>query len=231
MNMTMAPADDASAKALGPAADQLSQVAIKGTGQGAIQVIDPLAGKSNMSMDLEMNAVGQKIMLHMIMVGDTAWVRMGDQGDWQKSDAKAGASKSLGGMDPKTMLESYRNATKVQFVEDTKLGEEAVRHLHFVVDPSKTDMSSVVNSATANSSGQLSPEDLQAIMKEMTIDVDVWLTAKELQLRQEKMVMSFTMPLPGLPAGVEARLLTKMDLLMRFDKINQPVKIEPPAGS
>jgi hypothetical protein len=225
MNMTMSPADDTSATALGPAAGVLSQMAIKGKGSGAMQVVDAAQGKTNLQMSFDMGVMGQQVKMDMIMLDGQVWTRIGEDGAWEKAQSPSTAAKSMGGMDPSSMMESYRDAVKVEWLDDKPLNGEAVHHLRYQVDPSKMDMSSVLASAEG---GKASPEQIQAMLKEMSIDAEVWLTAKDLATRQTKMQISFIMPMPGQADLKDVKLKVVMDMTMAFDKINQAVEIKAP---
>jgi hypothetical protein len=230
MTMTMKAADEASAQALGKTAQFLETFTMSATGDGAMQVVDAKAGKANMRMDFDMNVMGQKITIQMVMVDNILWIRTGDEKIWQKTvitSTEQAASVMPGGMDPTSMLESFQNATNVQWVEDTTLKGEPVRHLRFAVDPKKLNLDSVLESMSKE---EASSEDLKMIMEGMKVDADVWLRAKDLAVRQEKMVISVVVPAPKALDVPDAKLRMDIGMVMFFDKLNEPVEITSPAN-
>ena len=226
MNMTMAAADEAATKALGPAAAMLSNLSIKASGTGAMQVIDAAKGLANMRMDMDTEAMGQTFHIQTISVGGTTWTRVGTDGAWQKADIKTNgtAGKAATGVDPSNMLLAFDSATDVKWLDDEPLNGEPVQHLGFKIDPAKLNLAGVLQSSQ---NGKATPEELQAMMENMTINAEAWLGAGDLLPRQEKLTIGWVMPLPG-EIGVKANLKVGMDTLMIFDMINQPVEIKAP---
>jgi hypothetical protein len=227
MTMTMAPADDASTNALGAAAAMLSNLAIKASGTGAMQVVDAAKGQANVRMDINTDAMGQKILVQTITVSGTTWTRVGTDGAWQKADVKTGGTiaKTQTGVDPSSMFLAFDGATDVKWLDDNPLKGKPVHHLSFSIDPAKLNLAGVIQNGQ---NGKATPEELQAMMKIMTINAEAWLGADDLLPRQEKLTLGWVMPLPG-NAGVSANLKVGMDTLMVFDKLNQPVEIKAPA--
>jgi hypothetical protein len=225
--MTMAPADDASTNALGAAAGMLSNLAIKASGTGAMQVVDAAKGQANLRMDISTDAMGQKILVQTITVSGTTWTRVGTDGAWQKADVKTGGTiaKTQTGVDPSSMFLAFDGATDVKWLDDNPLKGKPVHHLSFSIDLAKLNLAGVIQNGQ---NGKATPEELQAMMKIMTVNAEAWLGADDLLPRQEKLTLGWVMALPG-NAGVSANLKVGMDTLMVFDKLNQPVEIKAPA--
>lgn len=223
--MTMAPADDASAAALGTQADELKNFKMEMQGSGAMEVTDAAAMKSKMRMDMDINAVGQQMQLQMILIDQTAWVKATGQDAWQKVEGDQVQSLTPG-VSPEKMLEDFANAVDVQWIEDVTQGSETVSHLRFTMDPSKLDLGSLTASATGSS--DLTPEQVQAMVKDMKPVVDVWLTKPTLELRGEKMTLDFVVPLPEDASTGNVKIRAFMTMDMQFSKVNEPVTIEPP---
>jgi hypothetical protein len=221
MTMEMGPADDVTAKILGEEGVAMMQAfGMQASGTGAMQVVDAAAGKTNMQMEIEMGVLGQTMKVETIVIGDSAWARM-NGGAWQKSDdATAGSSAG----DPAAMLETFRAATKVEWLDNKPLDGEAVHHLRYVIDPEKMDLSSMLKS-TPGVSDETSAEEALAILKQMTLEGEAWLAASDLSLRQQRMLMTMIVPMPD---EEEARLKVVMNMLMRYTEVNKPVVIEPP---
>lgn len=224
MRMTMEAADDAAAEALGAALDVLKSFAMTATGSGALEIVDPEGTQNKMRMQLDMKAAGQQMQVEMIMVGDTVWTRAGEDGEWQQSDVEKDQSTVPGGMDPNKMLQSFKDATDAEWIEDTELDGTPVSHLRFTMDPTKFDMSSL----TATLGENASAEEIAKMMQDMTIDADVWLTTDELQLRQERMLIGLVMSMADQVDNPDARIRINMDTTMRMLSVNEPVTIEPP---
>lgn len=224
MSMTMEPADDAAEKALGSAADMLKAFEMKVSGTGAMQAGDAQGQNNKMRMSLNLSAAGRASKVEVVVIGNTVWTRTGS-GAWQRAQARPGQSQLPGGMDPNEMLSAFKDATDVQWVEDTTLNGEAVSHIRFTVDPSKFDMSSL----TGNLGQNASREDVQKLLDNTTIAADVWLTKDNLELRQQQMHITMLVPAPEGVGNADTRIRMIMDATMQMQNINQPVTIEAPA--
>ncbi len=224
MVMTMEPADEAAEEALGPAVGVLSGFTMTATGTGAMEIVDATALKNKMRMQLDMEAAGEQIAFEMIMIEDTVWVRMGEDGEWEMTEADQAETAMPGGMDPNDMMKAFTDATEVEWVEDTELDGEAVSRLRFTVDPAKFDLGSLTGTLGEDASA----EEVEAMLKDMTIDAEVWLTTDELQLRQQRMVIGMIMSLGEELENADARVRMNMDATMRLMNVNEPVTIEPP---
>lgn len=224
MTMTMEPADEAAEEALGPAVEILSGFTMTATGTGAMEVVDATGLNNKMRMQLDMEAAGEQIAFEMIMIEDTVWVRMGEDGEWEKAEADQAQSVIPGGMDPNDMMKAFTDATQVEWIEDTELDGEAVSRLRFTVDPAKFDLGSLAGTLGEDASA----EEVEAMLKDMTIDAEVWLTADELQLRQQRMLIGMIMSLGKELENPDARVRMNMDATMRLMNVNEPVTIEPP---
>jgi hypothetical protein len=222
----MAPADNASVKALGAQADQLQNFKMEAAGSGAMEVTDPTAFKSKMRMDMDVNAAGQQMNMQMILIDQAAWVKLVGQDSWQEVSASQ-AQSIVPGLSTEKMLEGFKEAADVQWIEDVTQGTESVSHLRFTIDYTKLDIGSLTSSLTANSN--MTPEQLEAMVKDIKPVVDVWLTKPTLELRGEKMQMDFVMPLPAEANAGDAKIRLAMVMDMQFSKVNEPVTIEPPA--
>ena len=96
------------------------------------------------------------------------------------------------------------------------------------MDPSKLDLGSLTANATGGAG--LTPEELQAMLKDMKPVVDVWLTKQGCELRGEKMQLDFVMPLPAEANAGDAKIKLSHDHGHDSSiKVNEPVTIEPPA--
>jgi hypothetical protein len=225
MTMAFKPGDEASAEQLKPVLEQLNSNSSTMTGEGAMAIIDASAGTVNMRMTLELAIAGQTNAVEMVMVDGETWVRLGGEGQtWQKSDQAATTlSPSLNPTEMAKMLES---ASAVSWVEETELAGARVHHVHYTLDPSKLDIGQLLASA---GSGQVPQEQLATMVKEMTVAADVWLSAENLEMRQQRMVISIPLPLPA-ESGMEGvKLNMDMDMVMRYTRLNEPVTIEAPA--
>jgi len=225
MSLVMEPADEASAAALGDAVEELTSVEMEITGKGAMEITDPDALEVKMRMDMEFSMAGDQMTMEMVMIGQTAWVRVGGTSDWQKVEGEQATSAIPGGMDPQSMFETFKNATDVQWIEDVELNGQQVSHLRFTVDPAKLDLGafdSLTNQA------EMSQEQFEEMMQGLNPVVDIWLAKDDLGMRREQMALDFVMPLPEeVGAGyVNLRLAMTMD--MTFTNVNEPVTIEDP---
>jgi hypothetical protein len=221
----MAPADDASAKALGAEADQLKGYMFEANGSGALEVTDPNSLKSKMRMDMEMKAGGQGMAFEMVLIDQTAWVKMKGDTNWKKIQAEQ-AKSVMPGMSPEQLLENFRDAGDVKWVEDVSVDGEQLSHLQFTVDASKLDLGAL---SSAGAGSNITPEQLKAMMKDMKPVVDVWLTTPGLEMRGEKMQLDFNVPLPAEANAVDAKIKLSIVMDMKFSKVNEPVTIEAPA--
>lgn len=226
MTLEMSPADEASAAALGDDAGQLSDVQMKITGDGAMEVTDPGALKSKMRMAMNLDMAGQQMAMEMIIIDQTAWIRVGSEGEWQKVEGEQATSAIPGGMDPESMLETFQNATDVVWVGDLEIDGEPVSHLRFAIDPAKLDLASLT---AMTDQEELSEQELQEILQDMKPVIDVWITRSNLELRRQVMAFDMIMPFPEELGASGAKLRMAMEMDMQFRNVNQPVTIEPPA--
>ncbi len=225
MTLEMSPADEASAAALGDDAGQLSDVQMKITGDGAMEVTDPGALKSKMRMAMNLDMAGQQMAMEMIIIDQTAWIRVGSEGEWQKVEGEQAMSAIPGGMDPESMLETFQNATDVAWVEDLEIDGEPVSHLRFAIDPAKRDLASLT---AMTDQAELSEEELQEILKDMQPVIDVWITKANLELRRQVMAFDMIMPFPEELGASDAKLRMALEMDMQVRNVNEPVTIEAP---
>ncbi len=225
MTMTMSPADDASKEALGDQAAELENFKVDMTGAGAIDMTDTENVK--MRMDMDMNASGQQVSIEMVMIGKTAWVKMPGQDTWTKAEGDQALSSLPAGITPEQMMDDFKNAVDVEWVEDTTLNGEEVSHLRFTMDPSKMDLESLTGSITQGQ--ELTAEQLQEIMKDMKPVVDVWLSKADLQIRGQRTNLDWVMALPDEANAGDAKIRFVMSMDAQYSKVNEPVTIEAPA--
>lgn len=227
MTMTMAPADDASAEAMAEQAAIIEDFKMDLKGAGAIEIVDAETGKANMRMDMDLNAAGQQMQLEMIMIGETAWIKMPGQDEWTKVEGEQARTALPTGVTPDQMLEDFKDAVDVQWIEDVTLNGEEVSHLRFSLDPSEIDLEALTGSIVQGQ--DLSTEELEAMMKDMKPVVDVWLTKSGLELRAQKTELDWVMSLPAEANMGTAKLRILMTMDAEYSKVNEPVTIEPPA--
>lgn len=226
MTVTVAPADDASAQALGAQASELKNLTMVAAGSGALEVTDPASMKSKMRLDMDVDAAGQKMTMQMVLIDQSAWVKATGIDTWQKVEGEQAKAALPAGMSPEQMLQDFKDAVDVQWVEDVTQGSETISHLRFSIDPSKLDLASLTSGAAG--SADLTPEELQAMFKDMQPAVDVWLAKPSLELRGEKMQVDFMTPLPAEANMGDAKIRMTVVMDMQFSKVNEPVTIEPP---
>lgn len=226
MTLKMSPADEASAAAMGDAAEQLSAAPMTITGTGAMEVTDPGALKSKMRMNMNLDMAGQQMAMDMIVIDQAAWLRIGPDGAWQKVEGEQATAAIPGGMDPDSMLETFQNATDVAWVEDVDIDGEPVSHLRFAIDPAKLDLASLTGMM---GQAEMSSDEVQAALQEMKPVIDVWITRAGLELRKQVMAFDVIMSLPEEMGIAGAKLRMGLTMEMQFRNVNQPVTIEAPA--
>jgi hypothetical protein len=225
MTMTMAPADDASEAALGDQATEIEGFKLNLTGSGAMDMTDPDDVK--MRMDMDMTAAGQNMSIEMVMIGKAAWIKMPGQDTWTKVEGEEALSSLPTGITPDQMLQDFENAVDVEWIEDTILNGEEVSHLRFTLDPSKMNLESLTGDAMLGQ--DLTPEQVQELMKDMKPVVDVWLSKATLQPIGQKMQLDWVMGLPEDADMGDVRLRINMLMDAQYSKVNEPVTIEAPA--
>jgi len=210
-------ADDVSAQALGPMLDQIASALSRMSGEGAMEVIDARTGKVNIRMKINMDAME----VETVIVDGVSWVRTGPDKPWQKSEL---ISLTTGAMDPASALAMIKNASKVEWVEETELNGERVHHLRYMIDPSKGNFGKLLTAGTDT----MPKEKLDAIFATMTVDAELWLRAGDLQIRQQRVRVTMPMPLPEEDRLKDVKLMMDIDMLMSYTKVNEPVLIEAP---
>ena len=226
MTLEMSPADEASAAALGDEAEMLSDVRMTITGDGAMEVTDPGALKSKMRMNMNLSMAGQQMAMELIMIDQTAWIRVGPDGEWQKVEGEQAMAAIPGGMDPESMLETFQNATDVVWIEDLEIDGEPASHLSFAIDPAKLDLKSLT---AMTNQAELSEEEMEQILRDMEPVIDVWVTRADLELRRQRMAFDMIMAFPEELGISDAQLRMAMVMDMQLSNVNQPVTIEAPA--
>ncbi len=230
MNMKIVAADEASEKALADAAEALESLSAAGltmTGEGALEVVDAAAGKANMRMSMNMESMGQSFGGDVIMIGNTVYARTGDSGPWQKSSSEE-MDQALPGGDPTQMLEAFKNATDIEYVDVEELDGRSAHHLVVTIDPSTMNVDSLAQ--LAGSTVDASPEQLATIRENVTVTMDVWLAVDDLLLLQDAMTLSVVQPVPSSAELKEdASMRFAIYMTMKFDNINEPVTIEAPS--
>ena len=183
MGITMKPADDASAKALGATADQLSQASQKMTGEGAFEIIDAKKNLANSSMTIKGTSGGQATEAKVVVIGKDSWVCVSGT-----ECLKVASQAAEAGSDPAQLLKLLQGAAKVTWVDSKPLKGEAVHHLRYTLDKKSAD--ALIPAATR----KLWQQVFGSV--EMAGTIDVWLTAKELQVRQVAENIGVVMGLP-----------------------------------
>jgi hypothetical protein len=213
VNTTLKPADEASAKALGATANQLSQAGQTMTGTGAFEVVDVAKNLANMRMTFETSTQGQTTKGETVVLDDTVWYCTSVLGCLKLPRT---SSSKLTGVDPAQMLELLRHASAPVWVDENPLNGEPVHHLRYKVNKENA----------ANLVSGLVRDAWKEMVKEMTVQVDVWMTAQDLVIR--KMEVGVGMILEISIQNANPRIRGDTSMVMSYDKLNQPVKIEAP---
>ncbi|MBK9233803.1 MAG: hypothetical protein IPO15_23930 [Anaerolineae bacterium] len=173
---------------------------------------------------MELGFGDQSAVVDMVFINGTLWA--GSDGRWEVfgpgSAGNAGASNN-----PVTRLSD--EAVDAAWVEDVTIGGEALRRIHVDIDPKRSFLGkSLLESVTAAS--DLSPEQRDALIEEMSVGADVWLIADTLRVRQESYHLEVLAPLPSAEdLGVkDGQWRMIMDQIARFDNFDRPVDIKPP---
>jgi hypothetical protein len=220
MSMTLQPADEEAAGALGGVVAAALQAAnMTGSGSGAVQVTDSATGQGNMQMTMDISAAGQEMTVETIVLGDQAWTRIGDS-KWTETDVES-AQSSVPGMELPGMEGMFEDAVDVEYIGEEVRDDQSLHHLRFTLDPATADLGSILG--TTGVPGQ----EMDQLLQDAGISADVWLGADDLIPRYYDMAMDFV--LPGLALGVgDASLRMAMNIAMVFTDINEPVTIEAP---
>ncbi|MGB3217870.1 MAG: hypothetical protein WBD79_10740, partial [Anaerolineae bacterium] len=223
--------EETTAQALGADATELLEQALNnifaqliGKVEGAVEVVDAESNTSNYSSRMEGGFGDQSAVVDMVFISGTLWA--GVDGRWEVfgpgSAGNAGASNN-----PVTRLSD--EAVDAAWVEDLTIGGEALRRIHVDIDPKRSFLGkSLLESVTAAS--DLSPEQRDALIEEMSVGADVWLIADTLRVRQESYHLEVLAPLPSAEdLGVkDGQWRMIMDQIVRFDNFDRPVDIKPP---
>ncbi len=118
----------------------------------------------------------------------------------------------------------------MQWIEDVTRDGEALSHLRFMIDPSKMNLSDLL-AGNLGAGQSLSPEELQAMVKDMKPVVDVWLTKSGLELREQRMTLDWVMALPKEANVGDAKLRITMNMNAGYFNVNKPLAIEAPADA
>jgi hypothetical protein len=226
MRMGISPVDDAAREALGPAALMLSAATVKGSGEGAISLADTESGRADVRLDMTVSVLGQEMRMGTILVGGTMWTRLGD-GPWEKQTPAAMGATVPGGLFPDRMLESLNEAQELVYVGEELLDGRQVHHLRYTVAPAALDAAGLLKGLEVTG-GFFSAEDIEALLGSTEVVADVYLATEDLSIARQAISMEMVMAAPPRLNAADARLRLGVDMVMGFDKLNEPVTILPP---
>lgn len=222
MNLGVRPADDASAQALGPSLEDLDSAAGQIWGEGELEMIDPQTGKANLRMKLNLEMADQTLEIETIIVDGVSWVRTAPDQPWEKADMPTATAT---GIDPSSALAMIKDASKVEWVDEIELNGERVQHLRYTIDPAKANFAELLKPAGSEA---VTEEQLDAMFNAMTVEAELWLRASDLQIRQQRVLMTMPLTVPEEVGLEDVSLLMDVDMLMTYDRVNEPVVIEVP---
>jgi len=223
--------EETTAQALGADATEILEQVLNniiaqliGKGEGAVEIVDAETNTSNYYGRMEFGLGDQSVVVDMVFINGTVWA--GTDGRWEVfgpgSAGNTGATNN-----PMSRLSD--EAVDAVWVEDIIIGGEALRRIHVDIDPKRSILGkSLVDGLT--SASDLSPEQRDALIEEMSVGSDVWLIADTLRVRQEIYHLEVLAPLPSAEdSGVkDGRWRMIMDQVVRFDNFDRPVDIKPP---
>ncbi len=163
---------------------------------GTLKVVDYAAGEIDMELHINFTVFGSGADLHVIRLGDRAWVRWYGM-QWSGMPAADLTSDDLeymiwGGWHPINALEPFGSATEVEWVEDSLLDGEPAHHLRVVFDPEK--MQHLPATAKARYEYYWVPllheaGGMYGVPASVDVRADVWLAAENLAIRQIDMLI------------------------------------------
>jgi hypothetical protein len=194
-----------------------------------------LSGSADLGPFTAMVAQGaDKLTFDLVKVGDTMYSRALGK-DWSSTNVAstggASASTSISATQASAQLaEILKKAAKAE-----KLGDESIDgadSYHYKVTINPVDMltqAANIAKSTGSASAQIDQAQIDqatALLKDSTIEVEMWVGKADLLIRQEKIHLNFN--IKNIPGQTGASALLDLSILAKITKINQPLTITAP---
>jgi hypothetical protein len=173
-----------------------------------------------------------KLAFDLVKVGDTMYSRMAGK-DWSSTDVKssdASASTSITATQVSAqMAEVLKKAAKAEKLGDESIDGADSYHYQVTLNPVDllTQFASLAKSADAAAQvDQAQLDQASQLLKDSTIEVDMWVGKADLLVRQEKIHLNFN--IKNIPNQPGASALLDLSVLAKITKINQPLTITAP---
>jgi hypothetical protein len=175
-----------------------------------------------------------KLTFDLVKVDDKMYSRTGTQ-DWSTSDVSAstsGASSSTSITATQAMAqlaEIIKNAAKAEKLSDESIDGTNTYHYKVTLDAvSLIDQLVALAKTDASSAAppQADIDQAKQLLKDSTIELDMWVGQQDLYVRQE--TVHINLNLTNIPDNPGATALVDFMLKVNISKLNQPVSITAP---
>ena len=172
-------------------------------------------------LSFEARKVGEK-MYTTTNVGDMA-------GKWNSTDAPKATTgmTDTNPLSPEMVMSLLKQSSKAEKLADEKIGDTDTYHYKVTMDPV-----SLINSiadlakSTGQSITQAEMDQAKQVLKDSTLDIELWAGKSDLLLRQVK--VHFNLNMKNIPDQPGASALIDLLLTNTASKVNQPVTITAP---
>ena len=175
---------------------------------------------------------GDKLTFDLVKVGDTMYSRALGK-DWSSTPTNssgASASTSITASQVSAqMAQILQKAAKAEKLGDETIDSADSYHYKVTLNPVDllTQFANIAKSADAAAPiDQAQLDQASALLKDSTIEVEMWVGKADLLIRQEKIHLNFN--IKNIPNQPGASALLDLSILAKLTKINQPITITAP---
>jgi hypothetical protein len=174
-------------------------------------------------LTFEARKVGEK-MYTKTNVGDTA-------GKWNTTDAPKATTEmtQTNPLGPEMVMSLLKQSSKAEKLADEKIGDTDTYHYKVTMDPMSLINAIADLAKSTGSGGSISQADMdqaKQVLKDSTLDIELWAGKSDLLLRQMK--THFNLNMKNIPDQPGASALIDFLLTNTASKVNQPVTITAP---
>lgn len=175
-----------------------------------------------------------KLTFEAVKVGEKLYTKanVGDNADkWNTSDAPKATTEitKSNPLSPEMVMSLLKQSSKAEKLADEKIGDTDTYHYKVTLDPA-TLINSFVDLAKASGAegtiDQAQVDQAKQMLKDSTIEVEMWAGKQDLLLRQVK--AHFNLNMKDIPDQPGASALIDFTLQNTASNLNQPVKITAP---
>lgn len=175
-----------------------------------------------------------KLTFEAVKVGEKMYTKAnaGDTANkWTTTDAPKATTEmtQTNPLSPEMVMSLLKQSSKAEKLADEKIGDTDTYHYKVTMDPVSLVNSIADLAKSTGSGGSISQAELdqaRQVLKDSTLDVELWAGKSDLLLRQVK--AHFNLNMKNIPDQPGASALIDVLLTNTASKVNQPVTITAP---